>query len=135
MNGMEVFSALSDMFGAYQFFERVFNEFSINRPKEREKNLLALRAIRKALRETRLFIQENGYAPNGKLSELWHVAFEATSEIDAFKNDPFVLSLYDKSRYWEDPKTWSMNPAAMDLVPKLLLIEDKCEILLKELTK
>lgn len=117
------------------FFERVFGAVNSNILEERNKELIALRAIRKALRETRLFIQEKGYVPNGKLSELWHEAFEAASGIKVFRGDRIVVNLYDRSRYWEDPETWSLNPVAMALVPQLLEVEDKCEILLKELTK
>ncbi len=133
---MDTLLALTDIVETNQLSEHL-NKFGNNRSSEREKQLAALDAISIATRETRFFLQETNkdYVPSKKLSELWYAAFRATLEIKTFQNDPFIYALHEKSKFWVDPKTWFINPPAMGLVPKLLTIEEKCDFLIKELTK
>lgn len=131
---MELSYAISEILGIFEFSEREIASIP-DEPKERKKNLTALTALRNATRETRLIIREKGYAPSKKISELWYDAFKASLEIQALKNDGFLTMLYDKSKFWEDPDNWFLNPAGMELVPRLFIIEEKCEVLLKKLTQ
>ncbi|MBN8677865.1 MAG: hypothetical protein J0M29_06545 [Chitinophagales bacterium] len=131
---MELIQAISEILRIYE----ISGQEIASIPKElneREKNLTALTAMRTATRETRLFIQEKGYTPSKRISELWFDAYKTSLEIQALKNDGFLVMLYDKSRFWEDPQNWFLNPLGMELVPRLFIIEEKCDILMKKLTQ
>lgn len=93
----------------------------------------AIVAIQKATIATRLFITENGYEPNIQLSDLWHNALDKTISANIDEGLPHFL--YEKARFWGEPKYWIQRPEKLTLVPKLEDLDAKCEELLNMLQK
>ncbi len=93
----------------------------------------AITAIQKATIKTRNFISDNGYKRNEELTELWH---DALSKVVAANIDEGLIDyLYQKARFWGNPKDWIDNPTSLELVPKLDQLDEKCGMLLQRLKK
>jgi len=110
--------------------EQIFNQ-NISQ-EQRERLSSALEAIRNASIQTRDFIDNKGYEPNTELSQLWNIALKKS--IDA-KIEDLPDYLYNKSKFWGNPKDWLNEPTSMELVPKLNTLNEKCEMILIELKK
>lgn len=85
----------------------------------------AIIALRTAIRETRNQINTKGYQPSNEISDLWLDAYRAFQKA-RMKN----RMLYDKARFWEDPKLWINEPSTLELIPTLNQLERECENLL-----
>jgi hypothetical protein len=100
---------------------------------KKDKVTEAIVSIQTAIIETRKFINENGYVPNSDLSKLWLTAFEKTEKAEIYPKNEFPEYLYNKARFWGDPKVWLKEPAAMELVPTLANLEHKADSILVKL--
>lgn len=93
----------------------------------------AIVAIQKATIKTRNFISDYGYKRNEELTDLWHDALNKV--IEANIDDGLPDYLYQKARFWGEPKDWINNPTCLELVPKLSQLDEKCGMLLQKLRK
>ena len=64
----------------------------------------------------------------------------AINNTDAFASmisidKDLALRLNDKSRFWSNPQRWIQNDGAMELIPSLNELNEKCDLLLVELDK
>jgi len=100
---------------------------------KKDKVTEAIVSIQTAIIETRKYINENGYYPNTDLSKLWLMAFEKTEKAEIYSKNEFPEYLYNKARFWGDPKIWLKEPTAMELVPTLTSLEDKAGSILMKL--
>ena len=94
---------------------------------------IAITAIQKATIRTRNFIADHGYKRNEELTELWHDALNKVVAANIDEGLPDYL--YQKARFWGEPKDWIDNPTSLELVPKLTQLDEKCGILLQKLKK
>lgn len=97
------------------------------------KKILAVSLMRKAINNTEAYLTKTNhdYSPNETLSNLWNEAFTAMITIDK----DLAWKLDDKSRFWSNPQRWINHDGAMELVPSLQELDEKCELLLVELDK
>lgn len=97
------------------------------------KKILAVTLMRKAINNTEAYLTKTNhdYSPNEALSNLWNEAFAAMIPIDK----DLAWRLDDKSRFWSNPQRWINNDGAMELIPSLQELDDKCDSLLVELDK
>lgn len=93
----------------------------------------AITAIQKATIKTRNFISDHGYRRNEELTELWHNALNKVVAANIDEGLPNYL--YQKARFWGNPKDWIDNPTSLELVPKLKQLDEKCGMLLLKLSK
>ena len=100
---------------------------------KKDKVTEAIVSIQTAIIETRKYINENGYNPNTDLSKLWLTAFEKTEKAEIYSKNEFPEYLYNKARFWGDPKVWLKEPSAMELVPTLISLEEKTDSILVKL--
>lgn len=95
--------------------------------------IIAVTAMQKAINATEAYLttSNRNYVPNQNLSNLWLEAFTAMIKID--KN--LAGRLRDKSRFWSNPQRWLREASAMELVPTLQELNEKCEMILIELER
>ncbi len=93
----------------------------------------ALVNIQIAIVETRKYINENGYEPNADLTKLWLTAFEKTEKAEIYSKNEFPTYLYNKAKFWGDPKIWLKEPSAMELVHTLNELDEKADSILMKL--
>lgn len=91
----------------------------------------AITAIQNATIKTRNFISDHGYKRNEELTELWHSALNKVVAANIDEGLPDYL--YQKARFWGNPKDWIDNPTSLELVPKLNELDEKCGMLLQRL--
>lgn len=100
---------------------------------KREKICETIIAIKTATEKTRTFINQNGFTPNTDLTKLWRDALQKAVAADI--NEGLEDFLYHKADFWGNPQEWLNNPSAMKLVPKLVALDKKCDILLEMIKK
>jgi hypothetical protein len=91
----------------------------------------AITSIQFATIKTRNFIEEVGYKKNEDLTKLWHDAMNKV--IVAKIHDDLPEYLFQKAKFWGQPKDWLSNPDTLELVPKLNDLDEKCAMLLQRL--
>ncbi|NNL15093.1 MAG: hypothetical protein HKO81_00445 [Flavobacteriaceae bacterium] len=93
----------------------------------------AVSAMQRAINTTEAYLtrSKNHYIPNEQLSNLWLDAFTAMIKIDK----QLALSLRQKSKFWSNPQKWIKEDGAMELIPDLNGLNEKCEMILLELQK
>ncbi len=64
--------------------------------------------------------------PNEILSNLWLDAFTSMIRIDK----QLAFSLREKSKFWSNPQRWLAEDSAMELVPDLQELNEKCDSIL-----
>ena len=96
-----------------------------------DKKIEAVRSMQQAVNNTRLYLvnSNNSYQPNAELSDLWNLAFAAMVPIDK----TLARRLNDKSRFWSNPHIWLANEGAMELIPDLNELDERCDSILVEL--
>lgn len=100
---------------------------------QKEKICETIIAIKTANESTRRFINSEGYKPNTELTNLWRDCLRKA--VAAGINEGLEDYLYHKADFWGNPQEWLENPSAMELVPKLRDLDNKCDILLQMLKK
>jgi hypothetical protein len=103
------------------------------RDAKNQKTVDALISIQTAIIETRKFINESGYVANTDLSKLWLSTFDNVKKAEIYPKNEFPEYLYQKARFWGDPKVWLKEPAAMELVPTLAELEKQADSILVRL--
>lgn len=95
--------------------------------------ILAVTAMQRAINATEAYLttSNRNYTPNDTLSNLWLDAFTAMIKIDK----KLAFSLRQKSKFWSNPQKWIKEDAAMELIPDLQELNEKCEMILIELEK
>ena len=95
--------------------------------------IAAVVALQKAINATRAFLaqSEMTYSPNEALSHLWLDAFEKMIRIDK----TLARDLRATSNFWSNPQLWLQEKGAMELVPDLRELNDRCDQILLELEK
>ena len=93
--------------------------------------IAAITAIQRATIKTRNFISDHGYKRNEELTDLWHDALNKVIAANIDEGLPDYL--YQKARFWGEPKDWIDNPTSLELVPKLSQLDEKCGMLLEKL--
>lgn len=93
----------------------------------------AVANLQKAINATEAYLTKSkkAYQPNEQLSNLWLEAFTAMIKID--KN--LARELRTKSLFWSNPKKWLKEKGAMELVPTLKDLNERCEGILNELER
>ena len=87
-------------------------------------------AIQTAIIETRKFITTIGYEPNSDLSKLWLASFDKVKKARIYSGNDFPEFLYNKAKFWGDPKAWLEEPGSLELVPTLKELEKECDSIL-----
>ena len=95
--------------------------------------VLAVTAMQRAINATEAYLttSNRNYSPNNNLSNLWLDAFITMIKIDK----KLAFSLRQKSKFWSNPQKWIREDGAMELVPDLKELNEKCEMILIELEK
>ena len=95
--------------------------------------VLAVTAMQRAINATEAYLttSNRNFKPNDNLSNLWLDAFTAMVKIDK----ELAFSLRQKSKFWSNPQKWIREDSAMELVPDLQELNEKCEMILGELEK
>ncbi|SFZ94443.1 hypothetical protein SAMN05428642_104184 [Flaviramulus basaltis] len=98
-----------------------------------DKKIIAVASLQRAINATEIYLSTSNrnYSPNENLSNQWLEAFTAMIKID----NNLAGRLRDKSRFWSDPQRWMQEDGAMELVPDLIELNEKCESILVELQK
>lgn len=98
-----------------------------------EKKIVAVSLMRRAVNNTEIYLEENNhhYQPNQALSNLWNDAFTAMVSIDK----ELARRLDNKSRFWSNPQRWLGEGLAMEGVPDLAELNEKCDMILVELER
>jgi hypothetical protein len=95
-----------------------------------DKAVEAVVAIQTAIIETRKFITTVGYEPNSDLSKLWLASFDKVKKARIYSGNDFPEYLYNKAKFWGDPKVWLQEPGSLELVPTLKELEKECDSIL-----
>ncbi len=95
--------------------------------------IAAVVALQKAINATRAFLvhSEMTYSPNEALSHLWLDAFEKMIRIDK----SLARDLRATSNFWSNPQLWLQEKSAMELVPDLQELNERCDQILVQLEK
>lgn len=125
--------ALAEFISGMGFTETVLDKVLSKRGTRITKKILAVTLMRRAINNTEAYLTRTNhdYSPNEELSNLWNEAFAAMIPIDK----DLAWKLDDKSRFWSNPQRWINIDGAMELIPSLNELDEKCEQLLVELDK
>jgi len=95
--------------------------------------ILAVSAMQRAINATEIYLTNSNhdYQPNENLSNLWLEAFTAMIKIDK----SLAGRLREKSKFWSNPQRWLREESAMELVPDLRELNEKCDLILVELER
>jgi len=95
--------------------------------------IIAVTAMQRAINATEAYLttSNRNYKPNDTLSNLWLEGFTAMIKIDK----ELALGLRQKSKFWSNPQKWIKQDGAMELIPDLQELNEKCEMILIELEK
>ncbi|MFK2820194.1 hypothetical protein U0L90_08705 [Flavobacteriaceae sp. LMIT009] len=93
----------------------------------------AVTSMQKAINYTEAYLTKtnNTFIPNEELSSLWLEAFTSMIKID--KN--LAKELRTNSLFWSNPQKWLKEKGAMELVPTLKDLNERCEGILNELER
>jgi len=93
----------------------------------------AVASMQMAINATRIYLteQNHNYAPNINLSNLWLIAFSSMIKIDK----RLAERLRQKSKFWSNPQDWLEEENAMNLVPDLNELNEKCDLIMVELER
>lgn len=93
----------------------------------------AVTSMQKAINYTEAYLTRtnNTFIPNEELSSLWLEAFTSMIKID--KN--LAKELRTNSLFWSNPQKWLKEKGAMELVPTLKDLNERCEVILNELER
>ena len=96
-----------------------------------DKKILAVTCMQKAINATEIYLTESNsdFKPNTDLSNFWLDAFTAMIPV----NKDLAGQLRQKSKFWTNPQRWINEEGALELVPDLSELNEKCEMLLREL--
>lgn len=98
-----------------------------------ENKILAVSTMQKAINHTEAYLvkSDRNFVPNENLADLWMEAFTVMIKID--KN--LASRLRQKSMFWSNPQRWLQEDTAMELIPDLQELNEKCEMILIELER
>ena len=98
-----------------------------------DKKILAVSLMRKAINNTEAYLvkTDHDYIPNENLSDMWNSAFTAMISIDK----ELAWRLDNKSRFWSNPQRWLAEDIAMEGVPDLAELNEKCDTIIVELER
>lgn len=98
-----------------------------------DNKILAIASMQKAINSTEIYLTRNNrnFQPNQELSNLWLEAFVAMIKIDK----SLANRLREKSKFWTNPQQWIREDGAMELVPSLQELNEKCEMIMLELER
>jgi len=125
--------SLSTIISGLSLTNSVLDKVLSKRGTKIEKKILAVSLMRKAINNTEAHLIETNhmYTPNANLSNMWNDAFTAMISIDK----ELAWRLDSKSRFWSNPQKWLVEEIAMEAVPDLKELDEKCESILVELDK
>ena len=95
--------------------------------------ILAVVALQKAINATSTFLAQSDmtFTPNEALSHLWLDAFEKMIRIDK----SLARDLRATSNFWSNPQLWLQEKGAMELIPDLRELNERCDQIIIELEK
>ena len=98
-----------------------------------DNKIMAVANLQKAINATEVYLTKNNknYQPNEQLSNLWLEAFTSMIKIDK----SLARSLRTSSLFWSNPHKWLNEKGAMELVPTLKDLNERCEGILNELER
>jgi hypothetical protein len=125
--------ALAEFISGMGLTESVLDKVLSKRGTRIAKKISSVTLMQRAINNTEAYLTRTNhdYAPNETLSNLWNDAFASMISIDK----DLAWKLNDKSRFWSNPQKWIQNDGAMELIPSLNELSEKCEQLLVELDK
>lgn len=124
---------LTTLLSGVQTAGTLLNQVLSKRGTRVSQKINAVARIQEAINTTKIYITESkgNYLPNTTLSKLWLDAFTAMIPV----NTDLAHRLRQKSKFWTDPQSWFKESGALELVPDLSELDDRCEELLIELDK
>lgn len=98
-----------------------------------DNKIFAVSSLQRAINATEIYLttSNRNYVPNENLSNLWLEAFTAMIKIDK----KLAGRLRQKSMFWSNPQRWLQLEGAMELIPNLRELNEKCEMILVELER
>lgn len=125
--------ALAEFISGMGLTESVLDKVLSKRGTRIEKKILSVTLMQRAINNTEAYLTRTNhdYSPNETLSNLWNDAFASMISIDK----DLAWKLNDKSKFWSNPQRWIQEDGAMELIPSLNELGEKCEQLLVELDK
>lgn len=122
---------LTTIFTGIKTSESLLSKILSKRGTRIQKKIDAVTSMQRAINRTQIFLTQtdNAYQPNETLAELWLSAFTTMIPVDK----DIAVKLRTKSKFWSNPQEWLGNENAMELVPDLYELDQKCEMLLIEL--
>jgi len=125
--------ALAEFIAGMGLTESVLDKVLSKRGTKITKKILAVTLMQRAINNTEAYLTRTNhdYSPNEVLSNFWNDAFASMISIDK----DLAWRLNDKSKFWSNPQRWIQNDGAMELIPSLNELSEKCEQLLVELDK
>lgn len=125
--------ALAEFISGMGLTESVLDKVLSKRGTRITKKISAVTLMQRAINNTEAYLTRTNhdYSPNESLSNLWNDAFASMISIDK----DLAWKLNDKSKFWSNPQRWIREDGAMELIPSLNELSEKCEQLLVELDK
>lgn len=126
-------SLFSTLFSGINTASSLLNKVLSKRGTRIENKIKAVVVMQKAINNTEAFLvkSKHNYQPNEALSNLWLDAFKEMIKIDK----SLAKSLHSKSKFWSNPKKWLQEEGAMELIPTLKELDEKCNQILAELDR
>lgn len=123
--------ALAELIAGMGLTETVLDKVLGKRGIKITKKISAVTLMQRAINNTEAYLTKtkHDYSPNEILSNFWNDAFASMISIDK----DLAWKLNDKSRFWSNPQPWIDNDGAMELIPTLKELNEKCRQLLVEL--
>ncbi len=124
---------MSDIFSVINIAISAVGKALTKRGTRIEKKIRAVQLMQKAVNHTKLYLNQANkqYQPNPELSNLWNEAFAAMMPIDR----SLAKKLNDQSRFWIEPQAWLFEEGAMELLPSLKELQDRCDAIIVELQR
>lgn len=121
----------STIFSGLKLADSVLGKVLSKKGTRLQKKIEAVRVMQRAVNNTRQYLVDSNdnYVPNAELSNLWNDAFGAMMPIDK----TLAVRLNNKSRFWSNPQVWLIHDGAMELVPDLNELDEKCDTIIVEL--
>ena len=122
---------LGSLFSGINAADRIAGRILSKKGTRLEKKIRAVGDLQKAINATEAYLvsSKQAYLPNADLSSLWVQAFTSMIPFDK----ELAKTLRNQSRFWSNPESWRREPGAMELIPKMRELDDRCEEMINTL--
>jgi hypothetical protein len=120
--------SLETIFSGIELADKLIDKVLSKKGTRIDNKIDAVVSMQRAINTTENYLttSNNNYVPNEILSNLWLDAFTSMIRIDK----QLAFSLREKSKFWSNPQRWLAEDSAMELVPDLQELNEKCDSIL-----